>query len=230
MPESIKAWPESERPRESLLKRGASSLSDAALIAILLRSGLPGEDAVAMARRLLREFGSLTALLRAGPEKLQSIKGLGPAKVAILVAVTEIAERHAREEVLRGPQIRSARDIGDHLVREFKGLPYEVFRVVYLDQAQRIIAMENLSQGSLNHATVYPREVVKKALQLDAVSLIFAHNHPSDQSEPSPEDIQLTRRLFAACRAVDLHPLDHLIVTSRGYLSLKPYLELKTSS
>ncbi len=217
----IKDWPESERPREMLLEKGPAAVSDAGLIAILLRVGRQGEDAVTLARRLLRQFGGLGPLLHASQCKLAGIKGLGSAKIATLLAAQEIAKRKSTEALAGKDAVRCADDVFGHLATSMKGLKKEVFAVLYLDQANRILAAENLFEGTVDQSAIYPREIIKRAFEIGSTGLIFAHNHPSGDLKPSPEDIAITQKLFRACEAVDLRPLDHLIITDGGYTSIK---------
>jgi len=217
----IKDWPLSERPRELLLEKGPESVSDAGLIAILLRSGIRGKDAVALGRELLHRFGGLRGLLNADRKELMEVRGLGAAKISQLLAVTEISRRQLKERLLDRTVVKSPKDVMDYLSLCMSGLKEEVFKVIYLNRANAILAVEDLFKGTVDQAAVYPREIIKRAFELNASGLIFVHNHPSGDLKPSRQDLSLNERLCAACRAVDLSPLDHLIVSSSGYLSLK---------
>ncbi len=220
----IKCWPTSERPRELLLEKGPQSVSDAGLIAILLRIGTQDEDAVALARRLISTFDGITGLLHASSKELSKIKGMGPAKIASLIAAMELAKRKSHEEPIGRAVTSSPEDVFELLAPSMKGLKREVFKVIFLDQANRVIAIEELPTGTVNQAVVFPREVIKRALELEATALIFAHNHPGGTCKPSREDINLTKKLFRACEAVDLRPLDHIVLADDSFISLKEYV------
>jgi len=219
----IRDWPLSERPRELLLEKGPESVSDAGLVAILLRSGIRGKDAVVLGRELLHRFGGLRGLLNADREELMRVKGLGTAKISQLLAATEISRRQLKERLLDKTIVRSPKDVMDYLSLCMSGLREEVFKVIYLNKANAVLAVEDLFKGTVDQAAVYPREIIKKALELNASGLIFVHNHPSGDLKPSRQDLSLNERLCAACRAVDLSPLDHLIVGPSGYVSLKEH-------
>ena len=218
---SIKDWPKSERPRELLLERGPEYVSDAGLVAILLRTGIPGNDAVSLSRYLLNHFNGLRGLLRATRQDLENIKGLGPSKIAQLLAVTELVKRQLKEELVHHVKVNGPEDVVEYLCVSMGDLKEEVFKVIYLNNANVILAAEILFKGTVNQSAVYPREVIKRAFELNAASLIFVHNHPSGELNPSKQDVALTRKLVDACRAVDLRPLDHIIITSNGHFSFK---------
>lgn len=209
---AITDWPEDERPREKLLARGAGSLSDAELLAIFLRTGIPGKSAVDMARDLLSHFGSLRSLLKASKADFCAEKGLGPAKYAQLQAVLEMARRHLAEELSERDALTDPHVARDYLKSRLRDLPHEVFAILFLDTRHRVIAFEELARGSLDGAAVYPREVLKAALKHNAAAVILAHNHPSGVAEPSSADRVLTTKLQAALAAVDIRVLDHLII------------------
>ncbi|MES2490566.1 MAG: DNA repair protein RadC [Pseudomonadota bacterium] len=208
----ITDWPEDERPREKLLMRGAAALSDAELLAIFLRTGVPGKSAVDMARDLLSRFGSLRALLKASKADFCAENGLGPAKYAQLQAVLEMARRHLAEELPERDALSDPRAARDYLKSRLRDLPHEVFAILFLDTRHRVIAFEELARGSLDGAAVYPREVLKAALKHNAAAVILAHNHPSGVAEPSAADRVLTTKLQAALSAVDIRVLDHLVI------------------
>ncbi len=209
---AITDWPAGERPRERLLQRGAGVLSDAELLAIFLRTGCAGRSAVDLARDLLAEFGSLRALFSAGEVSFCSVKGLGQAKFAQLQAVLEMAKRHFSEELMRPDAFSSAVHVRNYLNAQFKGKSHEVFSVLFLDSQNQLLRYEELFQGTIDGASVYPREVVKKVLQYNAASVIFAHNHPSGVAEPSEADRSLTVRLQNALNLIDVRVLDHFVV------------------
>lgn len=209
---AITDWPEDERPREKLLMRGAGALSDAELLAIFLRTGIPGKSAVDMARDLLSQFGSLRALLKASKTDFCAEKGLGQAKYAQLQAVVEMARRHLAEELPERDALNDPRAARDYLKSRLRDLPHEVFAILFLDTRHRVIAFEELARGSLDGAAVYPREVLKAVLKHNAAAVILAHNHPSGVSEPSAADRALTTQLKAVLSAVDVRVLDHLVI------------------
>ena len=209
---AITDWPLAERPREKLLNQGAAALSDAELLAIFLRTGIPGRSAVDLARDLLSGFGSLRALLQADLKLFCGHAGLGPAKFAQLQAVMEMGRRHLYEEMQRGDALTSPGSVRRYLKSQLLGLPHEVFACLFLDNQHRVIAFEELFRGTLDSASVYPREVVKRALAHNAAALILTHNHPSGVSEPSQADVMLTRRLKESLALVDIRVLDHLVV------------------
>ncbi len=209
---SIKDWPADERPREKLLRRGADALTDAELLAIFLRTGTQGKSAVDMARDLLTEFGSLRALLIADQERFCQSHGLGLAKYAQLQAVLEMARRHFSEILQRGNALISPDITRAYLSAQLRGLNYEVFACLFLDNQHRVIVWEELFRGTLDGASVYPREVAKRALFHHAAAVIFAHNHPSGINEPSQADRQITDKLKQALALFDIRVLDHFIV------------------
>ncbi len=208
----ITDWPAEERPREKLLLKGPSSLSDAELLAIFLRTGITGKSAVDLARELLAESGSLRALLTANRQQFCHHKGLGDAKFAQLQAVLEMARRHLGEQLKRETSLTSAQDTQKYLQSIMRDYQQEVFACLMLDNKHRVIVFRELFRGSINSASVYPREVVKQALADNAAAVILAHNHPSGVAEPSESDIQITRRLQEALQLVDIRVLDHLVI------------------
>jgi len=216
----ISDWPASERPREKLLERGASALSDAELLAIFLRVGTAGQSAVDMARTLLSDYGSLGALLAADRGTFCSARGLGDAKYAQLQAVLEMARRHAAETLVDRDVLSDPQATRTYLSMRLGDVPHEVFACVFLDTRNRVIAFEELFRGTIDGAAVYPREVVKAALRHNAAAVIFAHNHPSGVAEPSAADRDITRRLVDALALVDIRALDHLILTRHDNVSL----------
>lgn len=209
---TIRDWPEGERPREKLLARGAGALSDAELLAIFLRTGVPGKSAVDLARELLQHFGSLRALLSARRGEFCAHKGLGAAKFAQLQAVLEMARRHLGEELRRGSALDNPAATRRYLVSLLRDQPREVFGALFLNNQHQVIAYETLAQGTLDGASVYAREVVETALRHRAAAVILAHNHPSGVREPSAADRQLTQRLQTALALVEIRVLDHFVV------------------
>lgn len=209
---SIRDWPAAERPREKLLERGATSLSDAELLAIFLRTGVAGCSAVDLARRLLNEFGSLRALLEADRVSFCSHLGLGVAKFVQLQAVLEIARRHLAEQLSRASALESPQAVRDFLKARLRHEPHEVFACLFMDNRHRVLSFEVLFHGSIDNASVYPRQIVKRALAHNAAALILTHNHPSGVAEPSDSDRLLTRRIVDALALIDVRVLDHFIV------------------
>jgi len=216
---SIVDWPEGERPREKLLMRGASALSDAELLAIFLRTGVTGKSAVDLARDLLGKYGSLTRLFAAEVADFCTVKGMGPAKFVQLQAVLEMSRRALQEEMQRGDSLNSPRVVRDYLQLLLAGRQQEVFLVLFLDTQHRVIASEELFHGTLSQTSVYPREVVKRALTHNAAAVILAHNHPSGVAEPSQADQLLTNALKQALALVDVRVLDHFVVAAGQTLS-----------
>lgn len=208
---SIRDWPEGERPREKLLARGSASLSEAELLAVLLGSGSRGKDALALGRELLGSAGSLGALL-ARPEHPARLAGLGPVKRARIVAALELARRSLAEQLRQLPALGNPRDSGDYLRARLRHLPYEVFGCLYLDNRHRVLAFEELFRGTVDGASVHPREVVRACLQHNASAVIFAHNHPSGMAEPSAADRAITHELRDALQLVGVRVLDHLVI------------------
>jgi len=208
----ITDWPKQERPREKLIQRGPAALSDAELLAIFLRTGVPGKTAVDLARDLLVRFGSLRSLLNADLKQFCEGEGLGEAKYAQLQATMEMARRHMSETLQRGSVLENPEHTRQFLSSRLRDYPYEVFSCLFLDNRHRVIEFEELFRGTINGASVHPREVVKKALGHNAASVIFAHNHPSGVAEPSAADQHITRQLTDALALVDVRVLDHLVV------------------
>ena len=209
---SISDWPEQLRPRERLLKAGPQALSDAELLAIFLRVGIPGKDAVALATVLLGRFGSLRTLIHASRADFTALPGLGAAKYAQLQAVVELARRAIAEEMSCGEELSSPHAVKDFLRLSLAGQPYESFHVLFLDVKNRLIEACELFRGTLTHTSVYPREVVREALARNAAAVMLAHNHPSGSPAPSESDVLLTRALVQALALVDIRILDHFVV------------------
>ncbi len=209
---TIKDWPAEERPREKLLEQGSEVLTDAELLAIFLRTGIAGKTAVDLAQDLLMQFGSLQALLEADQTKFCQGKGLGSAKYAQLQAVLEMAKRHYVEILQRGSALTSPEATRAYLSAQLRNYSYEVFACLFLDNQHRVIVFEELFQGTIDGASVYPREVAKKALAHNAAAVIFAHNHPSGVSEPSQADKHITEKLKQALLLFDIRVLDHFII------------------
>lgn len=216
---SIADWPADERPREKLLSLGPKSLSDAELLAIFLRIGVAGKSAVDLARELLLEYGGLRPLLEASQAEFCKGLGLGSAKYAQLQAVLEMARRHLSASLKEGDLMNSPDAVRHYLRAHLRHLPHEVFAVMFLDNQNRLITYEELFTGTIDGASVYPREVVKRALQHNAASVILSHNHPSGVAEPSNADCQITHRLQKALELVGVRVLDHLVVGNTEVVS-----------
>jgi DNA repair protein RadC len=213
--------PADARPREKLLSRGSAALSDTELLALLLRTGMVGKDVFALAQELLDGFGGIAGLLHAGAEDLRKVKGLGgPAKRAELIAVLELARR-AMAQQLRERQVFSSPDgVKQYLQLHLARQPHEVFAVMFLDAQNRLIDLEVMFRGTLTQTSVYPREIVLRALQRHAASVVLAHNHPSGTVQPSRADEALTHTLKAALALIDVRVLDHVIVAPGNSLSM----------
>ncbi|AHE99482.1 RadC family protein [Thioalkalivibrio paradoxus] len=209
---SIADWPADDRPREKLLRRGPAALSDAELLAIFLRTGVAGKSAVDLARELLAHFGGLRPLLQADQNAFCHARGLGDAKYAQLQAVLEMGRRHLAESLQRGDAITSPAATRAFLSARLRDYPFEVFACLFLDNRHRVVAFEELFRGTIDGASVHPREVVRRVLHHNAAAVILAHNHPSGVAEPSRADEAITRRLSEALGLVDVRVLDHVIV------------------
>ena len=216
----LKDLPQDARPREKLLSRGPAALSDAELLALLLRSGIQGKNVLQLAQELVDRFGGVAGLLHTPAEALKSVKGLGPAKRAELVAVLELARRALAQQLTQKPLFNTPQAVRDYLQLQLGGLHHEVFAVLFLDSQHRLIALEEMFRGTLTQTSVYPREVVKQALTLNASSVVLAHNHPSGTAQPSRADEALTHTLKAALALVDVRVLDHFVVTASQSVSL----------
>lgn len=217
---SESSWPADERPRERLLAHGAESLSDAELLAIFLRTGTSGMPVMDLARSLIDSFGGLRGLMTASRSQFCGIRGLGTAKYAQVQAAMEMARRVMDEPLRQGDPLRSPEDTRRFLASRLGTYPHEVFAGLFLDNRHRIIQYQELFRGTIDGAAVYPREVVRQALEYNAAAVIFAHNHPSGVAEPSDADVSLTRRLKDALGLVYIRVLDHMVVGHGEILSL----------
>lgn len=217
----IKDWPEDERPREKLLRRGAAVLSDAELLALIIRTGSAADktSAVDQARQLLAGFGTLRALASAGTAELCRQKGIGPAKAAELQALFELARRFARHELRPGDRFTSSNDIFAHYHERLRDRKKEVFLSLLLDSKNRLIREVQVSEGSLNASIVHPREVFAPIIRESAAAVLFVHNHPSGDPTPSREDLDLTERLAEAGTLMGVRVLDHIIIGNGSYVS-----------
>jgi DNA repair protein RadC len=213
---AIKDWPSGERPREKLLALGPKALSEAELLAVFLRTGIAGRDALELARDALRHFKGLNGLLAAGRQEVEQLQGFGPAKFAQLAAILELARRALREDVRHATPMNSPQRVREYLGLCLAHAKHEIFAALFLDAQNRLIEYRDLFHGTLTQTSVYPREVVKEALRLNAAAVILAHNHPSGAAEPSRADELLTRTLRDALALVDVRVLDHIIVAGPG--------------
>ncbi len=209
---SIRDWPLRERPRERLQAHGAAALSDAELLALVVRTGIAGRSALDLARDAITRFGGLAGLFAAPATEVAAVRGFGPARSALLASVVELARRSLAEEAAARDALVSPQAVRDYLRLSLNGRPYEVFVGLFLDSQNRVLAAEELFRGTLAQTSVYPREVVKAALARNAAAMIFAHNHPSGVAEPSRADELLTQALKQALALVDIRTLDHFVV------------------
>jgi len=223
---SIIDWPKEQRPRERLLQHGAAALSDAELLAIFLRVGIPGKNAVELARDTLQRFGSLTSMLRVAEKDLALGSGVGPAKCSQLLAALELSRRAIHEELQEGSKLNSTKKVAEYLKLLFKNRERESFVILFLDVRNKLICMEELFSGTLNHAAVYPREVVKATLRHNAAAVILAHNHPSGDPEPSDADLTLTEALGDALELIEVQLLDHFVVAGTRLYSFADHGKL----
>jgi len=215
----IARWPETERPRERLLSKGSEVLSDAQLLAILLRTGRRDSSAVQVAMEILQRVGSLAALAQSGIEELCAIPGIGPAKAAQLKAALELGKRAMAVPLSTGTRLSSSADLFRHFHPTLRDLKHELFKVVLLDAKNTVIRESTVSEGSLTLSIVHPREVFAMAIRESAAGVIFLHNHPSGDPTPSAEDRRLTERLVAAGEVLGIRVLDHMIMGDGRYIS-----------
>ena len=216
----LKDLPQDARPREKLLARGPGALSDAELMALLLRTGLPGKNALQMGQELVDTFGGVSGLLHTGADALKKIKGLGPAKRAEIVAVLELARRALASQLQEKTMFSNPQAIRDYLQLQLGSREHEIFAVLFLDTSHRLIVLEEMFKGTLTQTSVYPREVVVRALALNAANVVLAHNHPSGTAQASRADEAITHTLKAALALIDVRVLDHFIVTASKAVSM----------
>lgn len=209
---SIADWPRDERPREKLLARGPAVLSDAELLALFIQNGTRGSSAVDLARTALDRTQGLRGLLDLDSARLATIAGIGPARTALLKAAIELATRYLEERVRRADALTSPAHTSRFLCARLRSRPYEVFACLFLDNRHRVIHFEEMFRGTIDGASVHPREVVKRALELNAAALIAAHNHPSGVAEPSRSDRAITSKLHDALALVDVRLVDHFVI------------------
>jgi DNA repair protein RadC len=208
----VKDWPNQERPREKLLQKGSTALSDAELLAIFLRTGCKGIDVVTLAKQLLSEFGSLHALFAASEADFCGKKGLGQAKYVQLQAVLEMSSRYLQEPLSKGQALTSATQTKAFLIAKMHNLPYEVFAAILLDTQHRIIRFHEFFFGSIDCATVHPRIIAQKVLSENAAAIILVHNHPSGDPSASEADKIITKKITSALQLIDVRVLDHLVI------------------
>lgn len=223
----IREWPENEQPREKLIHKGANALSDAELVAIFIRTGIPGKTALDLARDALLEVGGLRALLNMQMSELCRQKGIGAAKYVQLQAALELGRRYLMEKMQKGEAIDNPQISKDYLTLQLRDKPYEAFFGMFLDSKHRVIHHQELFRGTIDNATVPVREVVKEALKYNAAAMIVAHNHPSGVAEPSRADKSLTRTLFLALGMVGVKLLDHFVVGDAEVVSFAELGELE---
>jgi len=216
---AITDWPLAERPREKLLAQGVGALSDAELLAVFLRVGVSGKSAVDLGRDLLQQFGSLTRIFSASQVELSQLRGMGLSKYVQLQAIFEMSRRAIKETMQVQDTLSSPQHVRDFLCLKLASLPYEVFMVLFLDAQNKLISADEMFRGSLTQTSVYPREVVKQALQHNAVSVILAHNHPSGLAQQSQSDERITQQLKQALALIDVRVLDHFIVAGNATFS-----------
>jgi DNA repair protein RadC len=216
----MKHLPTDARPREKLLSRGAAALADAELVALLLRTGCRGTPVLQLAQQLLDACGGLPGLLDTPPDDLRHLKGLGPAKRAEVAAVMELARRSLTSQLQQRTVLSSVAQVKQFAQMTLRSLPHEVFGVLFLDAQNRLLRWEEMFRGTITQTSVYPREVVKRSLALNACGVILVHNHPSGVAEPSGADVHLTQQLQAALRLVEVRVLDHLVVGGMEVVSL----------
>jgi DNA repair protein RadC len=223
---AINDWPVNQRPRERLISEGAQALSDAELLAVFLRIGIKGKDAVQLARDTVEHFGSLHGLFGASLKDFSAIRGLGSAKFAQLQAVMELARRAIEEQLSAGQTLSAPQAVKQYLRIVFRHMDHEAFYVLFLDVKNRLIASREMFRGTLTHTSVYPREVIKEALARNAAAVMLAHNHPSGTPEPSEADLLLTRTLKQALSLVDIRVLDHFVVAGHQVHSFAEHGQL----
>ena len=217
---AIKEWPGSERPREKLLVRGPQSLSDGELLSIFIGSGVPGASAVEIGRALLKEYGGLRSILNADESSLCTMPGIGQSRYATLQAAVELGKRYCAEKAFRDGPLSSPASVAEFLMSKLRDREREIFAVVYLDNRNCVLHYDELFMGTINGASVHPREVVKSVLRHNAAAIVISHNHPSGVAEPSQSDTAITRKLKEALELVDVKLLDHLVIGDGEYVSL----------
>lgn len=216
----LTTWPEKDRPREKLIAKGPSALSDSELLAIFLRTGIQGKNAIELAQEMLTHFGSLKSIFAADLKRFTAMKGLGEAKFVQLQACLEMSQRYLAEQLKQGDSIQNPEQVKQYVQSHLLKHNNEVFAVLFLNNQHQIIQFEELFFGTINAASVHPRVIVQKALSLNAAAVILAHNHPSGVAEPSTADIDITQTIKNAMQLIDVRLLDHLIVASHKVTSM----------
>jgi len=217
----IKSWPLSERPREILIEKGSEALSDAELIAILLRGGTKGKSAIALARNLLQKFGSLRQLLQASPKDLYNVSGMGPAKRAQIIAAREIGDRRLKEDAKGSDIVKSPEAAFNYVCSSMRDQKEEIFNGIFLNRRNEVIEISQLAFGTPDKVALYSRKIVERCLALGASKMILVHNHPSGSLEPGYKDIHLTQKLKDGLKFIDVELLDHIIIGRSNYYSMK---------
>lgn len=205
-------WSENERPREKLLNKGAASLSDAELLAVLLQTAIKGKTSLDIARSMLGQFGGLVGIMAADRNSLNEHPGIGPANAARFIAMKELSQRHMLEGIKSRDILTSSSATRDYLRAKFRDCQSEIFSCLFLNNQHHVVKLEELFRGTIDGAAVYPREVVKRCLHHNAAAVILAHNHPSGVAEPSRADIAITNKLRLALQTIDVRVLDHLVI------------------
>ena len=216
---TINTWPNDERPREKLLKWGSDRLSNAELLAIFLRTGSKNKNAIELARELLNQFGNLRKILTADYEELREIKGLGTAKITQLKAILALSSRYLEEKTKGGKYYDSAENVYQFLSHSMRDLDYETFKVLFLNTQNQVIKIEEISRGSLTQNNIDPRQVIMLALKNKAIGMIFTHNHPSGNPQPSPQDKKMTAEFIIICKLMKMNLIDHIIIGNNCYYS-----------
>jgi DNA repair protein RadC len=209
---SMAGWPQGERPREKLFNKGAASLSDAELLAVILQTGTRGRTSLDIARDMLSRYGGLVGLLAADRASLTANPGIGGAKAARFLAMKELSQRHMLEGIKSKDILTSSQATRDYLRAKFRDCQSEIFSCLFLNNQHHVVKLEELFRGTIDGAAVYPREVVKRCLHHNAAAVILAHNHPSGIAEPSQADIAITKKLRIALETIDVRVLDHLVI------------------
>jgi len=210
-----------KRLREKFLRGGIKALHDYEIVELLLSIATPQKDCKESAKKAIRKFKTLRGVLDASSEEIQEIEEIGPKNIFGLAFAKAVADEYLKEKILKKPVFKSSRDIINYLQHSMSRLKNEVFKVIYLNKANKILGVETLFEGTIDKTTAYSREIIKAALKNNAVRLVFVHNHPAGNLEPSKQDIIITRRLSKACREVGLEVVDHLIIAGDLYLSFK---------
>ncbi len=219
----INEWPKSEQPREKLMQYGVSSLSNAELLAIFLRTGIKGKSAIELAQELLHRFGGISQILEADLQSFTQVKGMGSAKYCQLKATIELVTRHFNGKVEEAHSYNNQEVVTKFLLCHFFNFKHEVFACMFLDNKNKLIKIENLFVGTINQAQVYPRVVAQSCLKNNAAAVILAHNHPSGNIKASQSDIDITKKLMQTLKLIDVRVLDHFIIGNNDVMSMAQY-------